>query len=667
MLNSREVTIEFGILEAIHDHAIRLLFENFKDRNDEITHDIYHLVLACILAAWPSKRVEKKGEAPVQKVERAMRYLCGRELTVQKKIIDKFYEILLDHKATENSVGYVIDYVHQEHLQTIVFGGESEPRFSNRRENRKEKGAFFTPYHIAKEIVEGTIPANQVDIYGRAVIDIACGSGVFLSAALHHLSRCRVPVKEILTKRLFGNDVDSTSVKLAKYIVQREAEISFDSAINRPIVCNIQVEDTITAPLKQVKDLSVAGDSKAQKFTAIVMNPPYDRLKLDGGSACDKQKVKDYVALIRASKIYPLSASGSLDTFRLFIERATQLVANPGRIGAIVPMTFLADKSASGLRQHFLEKNSLASLTLFPENIPLFKGVNQATCIFIAEQCLKKDRDIHIQVAETTMLRRPLGKITANLVKKVSPLSCPIPITDSKGLELLELMHQHPRIGDLPGIKNRRGELDLTFHKEFIGVGKDCLLRGSHISHFSVTGTENVDGQGFLLTGSSEAKKNDASQDRIAGQQISNLGNKHRLKFALVPRNSVLANSLNYLLIDRNDRLLPAGFTIYSLLGYMNSIVLDWRFRLTSSNNHVNNYEIDDLPLPLSASFALHSEIDKLVRSLCASNGDSISARVKLEALVLKAYGATSYRKYLFENHPAGSALDSKLGVLQCH
>jgi uncharacterized membrane protein YheB (UPF0754 family) len=36
---------------------------------------------------------------------------------------------------------------------------------------------------------------------------------------------------------------------------------------------------------------------------------------------------------------------------------------------------------------------------------------------------------------------------------------------------------------------------------------------------------------------------------------------------------------------------------LYYVLGLLNSQLFEWRFRLTSTNNHVNSYEVDSLPL----------------------------------------------------------------------
>ena len=37
----------------------------------------------------------------------------------------------------------------------------------------------------------------------------------------------------------------------------------------------------------------------------------------------------------------------------------------------------------------------------------------------------------------------------------------------------------------------------------------------------------------------------------------------------------------------------------------LNSELLNWRFKITSSNNHINNYELDELPIIDLDSFEL--------------------------------------------------------------
>ena len=42
----------------------------------------------------------------------------------------------------------------------------------------------------------------------------------------------------------------------------------------------------------------------------------------------------------------------------------------------------------------------------------------------------------------------------------------------------------------------------------------------------------------------------------------------------------------------------PKTLKLYAVLALLNSSLWEWRFRLTSTNNHVNAYEIEGMPLP---------------------------------------------------------------------
>ena len=54
----------------------------------------------------------------------------------------------------------------------------------------------------------------------------------------------------------------------------------------------------------------------------------------------------------------------------------------------------------------------------------------------------------------------------------------------------------------------------------------------------------------------------------------------------------------------------------------LNSSLLNWRFKVTSSNNHINNYEIDDLPVvdldrvDESFTYSSQEELDRYVGEL---------------------------------------------------
>ena len=159
------------------------------------------------------------------------------------------------------------------------------------------------------------------------------------------------------------------------------------------------------------------------------------------------------------------------------------------------------------------------------------------------------------------------------------------------------------KIKEIPFIRNRRGELDLTLYKPFITTKNTGwrLVRGNMISENGVIDKngEFVEIEGFLNKKSDDFKTNDYNKERLICQQISNVDMQKRLKFVFCEKTDILGNSCNYIISTRKEEDLKKLFFI------LNSELLNWRFKITSSNNHINNYELDELPIVDLDSFAL--------------------------------------------------------------
>jgi len=95
----------------------------------------------------------------------------------------------------------------------------------------------------------------------------------------------------------------------------------------------------------------------------------------------------------------------------------------------------------------------------------------------------------------------------------------------------------------------------------------------------------------FVSKKSKDFIDNDLNKQRLICQQISNVDLKKRLKFTFSEQNDILANSCNYI------NSLRSFDDLRKLHLLLNSELLNWRFKVTSSNNHVNNYELDELPI----------------------------------------------------------------------
>ena len=62
-----------------------------------------------------------------------------------------------------------------------------------------------------------------------------------------------------------------------------------------------------------------------------------------------------------------------------------------------------------------------------------------------------------------------------------------------------------------------------------------------------------------------------------------------RLRFVECESNDIIGNSCNYITVAEEN--------IPKMKALLNSALLNWRFKITSTNNHINNYELDELPI----------------------------------------------------------------------
>jgi len=137
----------------------------------------------------------------------------------------------------------------------------------------------------------------------------------------------------------------------------------------------------------------------------------------------------------------------------------------------------------------------------------------------------------------------------------------------------------------------------------------------------------------MLSDGFSRMKFQYINSERLVGQQIANMEVKKRLKFALIHK-GVVANSCNFITLRKKS-----DNNLLYLLGLLNSAVLNWRFKLTSTNNHVNNYELDELPIVSSGKNfkVLKNKIRNKVVLQCEAYSEQ--RQMELDALVSLIYG----------------------------
>ena len=495
---------------------------------------------------------------------------------------------------------------------------------------------------------------NYYRILNFKVLDPACGSGAFLVSALKTfmLRRQRllgeickikpqISHEEILnqyTEAIFGNlygvDLDAAALELSKIVLQlissklgiTDSEKKLESNFGRGnaliSISGINGNSNHTPffnnpysryPFEWYEEFPEIKNNGG--FDFILMNPPYDRLKPNRAEFLRerisregnenftryKERLGEDVDYFRNSGEYKTGNKYSIDTYRLFIERGLSLLKLGGHIGFIVPSTLLGDISATPLRRELILQNKILLLNEFPEGAKIFPGVTQSVCIMVLEKGGISDTidaafglDSIKDAKASQSLQLKLSNIETSMGK-----SLVIPRVNNHEWKILEKLHKNPSLESLYWLLCRRGELDLTLHKKFITneYHYSPLIRGSHITRYSLNFATSKVKEFVSINSFKKAYKNSEriqhiESPRIACQQISNRAQRWRLKFSPIVPGTVLANSCNYILTDgTNDDALNY------LLGILNSDLLNWRFDISNTNNHVSNKELNALPI----------------------------------------------------------------------
>jgi hypothetical protein len=124
--------------------------------------------------------------------------------------------------------------------------------------------------------------------------------------------------------------------------------------------------------------------------------------------------------------------------------------------------------------------------------------------------------------------------------------------------------------------------------------------------------------------------------ERIVCQQVANMGLSQRIVAAKVPAGIVVGNSCNV--------VQPKGTTLDQdeLVAILNSKLMNWYFMKFSTNNHVNVYELDELPMPNAVPEKLGElsrQISELSQKAIVDFEEIARLRELIDTIVFESYG----------------------------
>ncbi|NQU87408.1 MAG: Eco57I restriction-modification methylase domain-containing protein [Mariniphaga sp.] len=495
-------------------------------------------------------------------------------------------------KLKKSEVCEIIEQFHIHYLNSkhIIKDGNifCEKSFVN----YKDKGSVYTPVKIAKEITHKTIKnriKNNINPGEIKIFDFGCATGMFFISAFEFLNKkLKLDKRSIIKDNLWGGDIDGIALDILK--------IKIYNQLDKP-----EIKDLELISSKLFDDNLLTSDKKMNElnnfFDVVVSNPPYFLLKINKKDSKDKnmqeynsslkKRINDEVKFFRKSSYYRYSTEGMLNYYKLSLEVIVNFCKSNGEIGIICPSTLFADLSSKKLRKHLILDNRLRSIKYFPESTKIFDNVCQSTVIFYMQKGFVT-KDVKIFVNGESL------RISRELIERAFGENYEMPYIDKTGWDILNKISNYKKLKNFENIRNKRGELDLTLFKNFITKDNTGwrLVRGKMIGNENIIekNQEFVKIDEFIKKKSKDFIYNDFNKERLVCQQISNVDTKKRLNFVKCVSKDILANSCNYINVLNNNDLDKIRLTL-------NSYLLNWRFKITSSNNHINNYELDELPI----------------------------------------------------------------------
>lgn len=238
---------------------------------------------------------------------------------------------------------------------------------------KSEEGQYYTPYPVIRSAVRfmEVHPSDRI-------IDPACGTGGFLLESYRQLresfsTMADADAKGWAQRHIFGIDKDRINVKLTKAIMLIIGDGS----------THIYLADSLRSHLwsKHYPDLlNAAAD---ESFSCIITNPPFGKnLKLSKNDA----RLSDY-AICRKPKNrkerdteFEAGVYEERELGLVFLERCYRLLIPGGRLGIILPETYMFSPTYAWLQSWLRDRLMLRGIL----NVPMeaFQGFCRAKTNF---------------------------------------------------------------------------------------------------------------------------------------------------------------------------------------------------------------------------------------------------------------------------------------------
>ncbi|MUU28801.1 class I SAM-dependent DNA methyltransferase [Helicobacter pylori] len=376
-------------------------------------------------------------------------------------------------------------------------------------------------------------------------------------------------------------------------------------------------------------------------FDCIIGNPPYMQVKKG----------------LYSSIFYPFSEGkdiGKQNTYKVFIELGFNLTKQKGLISLITQSSIMCDCSAQFTRELLLKYCQIHYFVEFNKKQKLFSNVIQGVCIleFLKDRPNKEHAfKIAINNTQIQMSQIQYEQIKQDEILKFFPLY-EIPLIKSGEMEIVRKIKTDKILFRDLLEKSLQGNIN-TIHLKDIQDQKETngrIYKGANCHRYFLD-TQYLFAKDNQIT--QQIFEKNYYQNIIVTQNITGTSDPYRIHANLIEvknQEMLFLDTCNLSYCKEQEH---AKF----LVGLLNSRLLDWLFRKTSTNNHVNLYELETLPIPqITKSNKPKSDkiialVDKILQAKAKDPKANIQGLEKeIDALVYQLYNLTDEEIKTIEN-----------------
>lgn len=380
---------------------------------------------------------------------------------------------------------------------------------------------------------------------------------------------------------------------------------------------------------------------KVKEFDCVIGNPPY------------KQVHKG----IFDKKIYPYSEGkdkGKQNLYKVFIEFAFNSIKNEGNLALIVQSSLMADTSAKHTRELLLTQTEIMQCIEFPKKTlnkqdKVFASVLQGTCIISAKKILPNQThkfNLSVDNNKKSIKNLIFENTEQSSILKLFNKNFEFPLIKKGEMAIVEKIKKHQDNIQSLAEKTLQGNINTKHLKE--------IQTPQNNSNKVITIFKGANCQRYYLD-RCNIRFGLANHQLISKAIDQNLG-KH-----IVITQNITGTTDPYRIIatyvyDDASVFLDTVNMIYCksccdaklIIGILNSTLMDWLFRKTSTNNHVNMYELENLPIPkiTESNQSIADKIIALVEEILKTKeqdpkADTSAQEREIDKLVYALYSLT--------------------------